>query len=201
MFKAQRPLAPNVLRQILNAIAALKPDAIAVDLDTSHASYRPLAEVSWGVPVIWARRATFAQREQRFYAEEFLGGAGSPNNAVIELNADTDGVVRRYRRSLLTDRGDLSLLPVALLNAGGRVDRRKDPERLIDFYGHTWGGHRIHWWPGEIIKASVDKDVANAEPLKGKIVLLGAEYRGNDEHQTPLGWMSGVEILAHIAET
>jgi len=173
-----------------------------VDLDTSDGVYQPLAKVSWGIPVIWARQATFSQRARKFYTAEALGGAGSPNSAgLVELIADSDGAVRRYRRFLQTDCGHLPLLPVALLKAGGMADRRDEDELLVDFYGHTSGRHRDHWWAGDIIKAGTDPDIVREQPLKNKIVLLGVGYRGIDELRTPLGWMNGVEILAHIAET
>ena len=33
------------------------------------------------------------------------------------------------------------------------------------------------------------------------MVLLGADYQGRDEHLTPLGWLTGLEVLAQIVET
>ena len=38
-------------------------------------------------------------------------------------------------------------------------------------------------------------------PIKDKIVLIGGAYTASDEHETPLGWMLGVEVLAYAIET
>jgi CHASE2 domain-containing sensor protein len=37
--------------------------------------------------------------------------------------------------------------------------------------------------------------------LAGKVVLLGGTYLGQDLHDTPIGPLSGVEILAQVVET
>ena len=37
--------------------------------------------------------------------------------------------------------------------------------------------------------------------LTDKIVLLGGHYDAGDEHQTPIGWMFGVDILGHVIDT
>jgi CHASE2 domain-containing sensor protein len=42
---------------------------------------------------------------------------------------------------------------------------------------------------------------ANCDLIKNKIVLLGGAYKASDEHDTPFGWMLGVDILAHTIET
>jgi CHASE2 domain-containing sensor protein len=42
---------------------------------------------------------------------------------------------------------------------------------------------------------------SGASPIKDRIVLLGGSYLGQDLHQTPLGQMNGVEVLANVIET
>jgi CHASE2 domain-containing sensor protein len=37
--------------------------------------------------------------------------------------------------------------------------------------------------------------------MTGKMVILGGDYAVQDEHDTPLGWRLGVEILAQTIET
>lgn len=57
MFKRQRPLNAAKIAEIINAIAAGKPRAIVVDLDTEDESYRELRKIDFPCKVIWAREA------------------------------------------------------------------------------------------------------------------------------------------------
>ena len=211
-FGGKHPLAPCKVMQIVDAISALRPLAIGVDLDTSDPSYRIVAEgkcpdsrpdgatLSAAVPVVWARRVTYSQLSKIFYAEDVLGGAGNPRTAVAAVIADSDGVVRKYGRSFQTDRGELLALPIALREAAHRsVPGGTEGERLIYFYGHTSGRHRLHVSAGDVLQAGEDSEIANE--FKNKMVLLGGDFQAVDEHPTPLGWMRGVEVLAHITES
>ena len=42
---------------------------------------------------------------------------------------------------------------------------------------------------------------SGANPLENKMVILGGDYAAQDEHDTPVGWMTGTELLASIIET
>lgn len=211
LFAGKHPLAPCKVQEIVEAIAALRPKAIGVDLDTSDPAYRVVGEgkcadaggkagAAGGVPVVWARRVNHSHLTATIYAEDVLGGAGKPESAVAEVSTDGDGIVRKYARRFETDRGRLLLLPIALRAAAG-LPGSSDPEgeRLIYFYGHTSGPQRLHMSAGEVLQAKGDPAIACE--FKDKVVLLGGDFQGIDEHPTPLGWMRGVELLAHIAES
>ncbi len=216
IFHSNRPLSPDKIARVIDSIVTLGARAIAVDIDTSHPDYKVLAGRKWftpatpsvatgttmEVPVVWARRASYSNRAGFFYTEEVLGGAGSPLTAVATVTADSDKAVRRYRRSFSTDRGKLLALPIELLKAAGMMrPGGEDGERTINYYGHTSGTQRVHFWTGAVLQAAADRDIAATRPLRDKIVFFGGAFRGIDEHETPLGWMRGVELLAHIAET
>lgn len=211
IFGGRHPLNPEKLAGVIDALAALGPLAIAVDLDTSDPVYRKLGDRQWftpersgaekrPVPVIWARRATYSELTKRFYTADALGGAGKPRTAVAAVLEDPDKVVRRYQRSFVTDREPMLALPLELLKAGGLLaPGKQDGERLINYYGHTSGRHRTH-----ISAASAKAAAGNpkiAEEFADKVIVLGGDFRAVDEHETPLGWMRGDELVAHIAET
>jgi CHASE2 domain-containing sensor protein len=40
-----------------------------------------------------------------------------------------------------------------------------------------------------------------ASPIRDKIVLLGGSYLGQDKHETPVGQLSGLEVMANVVET
>lgn len=204
LFHDKHPLDPCKLVVGLNAVAALKPLAIAVDLDTSNEEYRKIPRGECGrvastVPIVWATRVGYSQLTNRFYTDPPWGGAGAPNEAVAAVIADADSVVRKYRRSFPTDRGELLSLPMALRKAAGRPSDGTTNERLIYFYGHTYGRQRTHLPISQAI--DLEGDPGTAALFKNKMVIVGADFRDIDEHPTPIGWMRGVEILAHIAES
>ncbi|MCX6629404.1 MAG: CHASE2 domain-containing protein [Candidatus Solibacter sp.] len=216
IFQSHRPLAPAKLAEVIDAIAALGPRAIAVDIDTSDPVFRVLAGRKWyaskspksgaqaavEVPVVWARRATFSKLADRFYVTDVLGGVGAERTAVAELAEDRDKVVRSYRRSFPTDKGKILALPIELLRAGGLLKPGdEDGERTINFYGNTSGDPIRRWWSSAVLRAAREPDIAAGKPLRDRIVLLGGAFQGVDELETPLGWMRGVVLLAHIAET
>ena len=74
-------------------------------------------------------------------------------------------------------------------------------ELLIRFTGDPKNPHRFDLPASEILRLSDDERWPSNGIIKDKIVLLGGNYAGTDEHETPLGWMVGVELLAEIVET
>jgi CHASE2 domain-containing sensor protein len=202
LFGGKSPLDPMALQRLVQALAAAGPRVIAVNLDTSAPGFRAL-EPPAGVPVIWAREATFLHRRDRFKAKASLGGRSWPGArsglAVIELDADRR--VRRYQHAYRTTEGTVpSLIRMIVCEArveGRRCDAaRADPEEQL-FIRYTPGT------PYPVVSAS-DVPAMAAAPegiLRDKIIILGADYAAQDEHETPVGWRLGSDILAQAVRT
>ena len=75
-----------------------------------------------------------------------------------------------------------------------------EDEYLIRFSGDREGSHRIRMSAAKLHELSQSWS-PGASPIKDRIVLLGGAYLGEDLHQTPLGQMNGVEVLANVIET
>jgi len=69
------------------------------------------------------------------------------------------------------------------------------------FAGDRRGSHRLHFTASRVLDLASGSGWLTDSPIKDKIVVLGGTYDPRDEHQTPLGWMNGVEILAYETET
>lgn len=68
-------------------------------------------------------------------------------------------------------------------------------------WNETTNYGRIKIPAAQIIEFAKNADWQNNHLIKNKIVLIGGSYGGEDVHRTPLGRMSGVEIIANVIET
>jgi CHASE2 domain-containing sensor protein len=179
---------------------------IGVDIDTSAPQFRDMALPASGPPIVWGRSGSYSYREGKFHPDEVLGGREhAPASGLILLKEEPDGVVRRYRRMLPTPEGTAPSFAWEVLNHARCPATRELPvtgeEMLIDFTAGTKDPNRLS------LTAARVKELANENPkwpegvLKDRIVLLGGEYAVQDEHDTPLGWMLGAEVLAQVIET
>lgn len=204
LFGKKSPLKPEELQKIINAIALGKPKAIGVDIITSAPEFQKLT-ISSNVPIIWARSALYSNKDKNFYLNDVLGGRDpSPIFGLTTIKEDSDGVLRRYQRVFKTESGTVPSFPWEIFKqaTGGSANRvENDDELFINFAGTPKNSNRITYKASQVITMSEGEGWQTDGPLEGKIVLLGGDYAVQDEHNTPLGWMSGVEVQANVVET
>jgi CHASE2 domain-containing sensor protein len=203
-FNFTMPLRCKPLEELIAAVAEAGASRIGIDLDTSDDSYRDLAMIGTG-NLFWAQTAQYSQTQHAFFVgRSALGGSGSPQSGLTVLVTDGDGVIRWYRRTYLKV-ADAEPAPSS---------RIMSIQRLPSFVAvladsqkyHDIGSYQIDFrnWNRQPLFASYVRK-AGLEFLRvrlgGKIVLIGSGYDGRDEHQTPLGWRNGVEILADAIDT
>jgi CHASE2 domain-containing sensor protein len=230
LFKAQSPLSPEVIRQLITAIASGRPQVIGVDLDTSteKEEYRPLqqlelppSESSAPIPIIWARDARPINGDL-FLPAHVLGAKEpmhNPLTGIALLPQDSDGIIRRYRRVFRVLRTDSSTsmvecmnsLPLVITNVARHIEaercdeNREEEDRLLNFLGDRY--HIPHITASDVHQLYTSKDYQSEGwqkqgPLQGKIVLLGGTFHhARDQYVTPLGPMNGVELMAQAIET
>src|SRR5262249_37760019 len=129
------------------------------------------------------------------------------------------GIIRRYRRVFRVLRpeaspsivGCMNSLPLVVTNVARHIEaescdeNREEEDRLLNFLGDRY--HIPH-----IAASAVHQLYESAGyqsegwkkqgPLQGKIVLLGGTFHhARDQYVTPLGPMTGVELMAQAIET
>ena len=202
-FDSTTPLPAEPLGRVIAAVAHSGATRIGIDLDTSHSSYRSLAPLAADSRLVWGQPADYSQVNHAF----FLRGkpiAGSDPSAVSGLTvvaADRDGVVRRYRPSYQkvpeAEPGGAAakqFLQSLVAKVAGSPDSGSQDDVLIDFRNRE----RQEWSASDLLG---EKQAEIQEKLRGRIVLIGSVVDARDEHQTPLGWRNGVEILADAVDT
>jgi CHASE2 domain-containing sensor protein len=206
-FRGKSPLDPKQLEEIIRAIAAGTPRLIAIDIDTAPEVFccsLNLSDIE--TPVVWGRNAIYSQRKKEFLASVILGGCDSavPSGLMV-LREDEDGVVRRYQRIFPTPNGPFPSFPQAIVKQLREKDASKlpenDSEMLIGFVANTGTPFRVNMPASDVLRSANDPGWQKDSVLKDKIVLLGGDYAVQDEHNTPVGWMLGVEVLAQVVET
>jgi CHASE2 domain-containing sensor protein len=206
LFGGRSPLDPEALVRLIDAVAQGQPKVIGVDLDTAAPGFKELVTRKGWPPVVWGRSAVFSKRRNQFRVDEVLGGTPLPpdSSGLMTLKLDEDRAVRRYQRMYETDRGFLPSLPWAVVEASWRGQapshRESTTELLIDF-GDPGEKERLHLAASRVLEVAGAPGWKRSSPVRGKIVLIGGDYGGRDEHDTPLGWMSGVEVIAQIVDT
>lgn len=207
-FGGKSPLNPVKLREIIGAIVSVKPRAIGVALDTSPSEFQTLDVPPEWPPIVWARGSVYSNLRRKHLLSGALGRYNPPMSCcgVVELERDPDGAIRRYARWYDTDAGAMPSLPWAVLmkfrNEESRPEAAHDFEEefLIDYPGPP----SSHYFVETTVSALLDprrQALADNNIFKDNIVLLGGDYGVQDEHDTPVGWMLGAEILASIIET
>lgn len=168
LFNGTSPLKPEVIGEILSAIAAGKPRLIAVDLDTSSPvladQYRQMAEVTtvkdgWP-PVIWSCDGKPKVGHQSGHGVPILQitPALTDNrlaaSGLINLPSDTDGVVRRYYRTFQTANGECGVpspmdsLPWAVIKKYSELTPKTQlPEHLLTLRNERATAHE----PNELL--------------------------------------------------
>jgi CHASE2 domain-containing sensor protein len=208
LFHGKSPLDPAILQNIIGAIASGKPKVIGVDLDTSAKDFQTINPPPEWPPIIWARGATYSNVSQKYILSDALGGDNPYSRCgLVTLKIDSDGVIRRYTRWYATDAGPMPSLPWAVLREfrkdGGYAAQPSNlnEDLFISYAGATKYYPVLEAKASQILGMSSEGNWADKNLLKDKMVLLGGDYAVQDEHETPTGWMLGVEVLASIIET
>jgi len=218
LFHGQSPLDPIRLATLIGALAAGDPTVIVVDIDTSDPRFKgfTLGNPDDGTPekkprFVWEREVRHLPERAGENLEplDVLGGKSDLDTATNTLGLallieDPDGVTRRYRRLIPTRQGNLMSLPWAAAKTFLEVVKRDVPQEstndlVIAYSGDREGSHRVKLSAAKTLEMS--KQWPAASPIRDKIVLLGGSYLDQDRHETPLGRLTGVEILANVIET
>jgi hypothetical protein len=217
LFNETSPLEPSRLEKLISDISKGQPRVIGVDIDTSSPRFATEFTVgNWGPHIVWEREIRGVPVEGtddlKLSPVDILGGETNidpkRNSAGLPILFDEseDKVTRKYRRYLSTDAAPLPSFPYAIaeayrgetLNApAGLEDWQQD--RLIRFSGIPGHTARLHFSARKVTELS--QHWPDASPIKDKIVLLGGSYLGQDRHDTPIGELSGVEVMANVVET
>lgn len=208
LFDGKSPLDPEKLQGIIGAIASAKPRVIGVDLDTSVKEFQTIKPPPEWPPVIWARGATYSNLSNKYVLSDALGGNNPYSRCgLVTLKVDSDGVIRRYTRWYDTDAGPMPSLPWAVLREFGKSDGHAaepsnlNEDLLINYAGAPKYSSVVEVKASQILEMSHQGNWAENNLLRDKMVLLGGDYAVQDEHETPIGWMIGVEVLASVIET
>lgn len=208
LFGGISPLNPSKLIEIIQAVIESGPKTLGVDFDTS--AWKDLPKPSApGIGIAWARDVSGQPSGQACYGVP----AYYPND---------DGFIRQYTEyikggdqafpSLPVDLADLFLKGPEACRQPIPIKQWKAPDRLplINYAGDKSAFDRLS--AGALLQLKGPADDATAaqrwaawakdNPLKGKLVLLGGAYRAaRDAYPTPVGYLDGVDILAHTAQT
>jgi CHASE2 domain-containing sensor protein len=205
LFHEKSPLDHTALTKLIDAIALGKPKVIGVDIDTSTPEFRDFHPLPGWPPIVWARNGSFSNREGKFHATKILGGQEPPaTSGLVVLRLDADTAIRRYTRMCETEHGPVPSFAWAVAKQFSGKDGAQsvgEEELFIKFAGDREGSHRQHFTAAQVMSLSDGLGWQTDSPVKDKIVLLGGAYSASDEHETPLGWMLGVEVLAYAIET
>lgn len=215
------PLNREMVARIVAAVAAAKPAAIGLDFIFDHASQpteRLAANirqaVQAGVPVImgtlhadWHKMRPLPT--ERLAAQQaLLAQAGNPPTGHLYLREERDGIVRA--RSVppkgVADQPSFAAVVAA---AGGApavsLDRMKTPGTALRI---DWLGKPRDSSVGPFVQIPAAQIIDGVAPetarlLAGRVVLIGADLIGMDQHRTPLTGpeetVPGVMVHAHVA--
>jgi CHASE2 domain-containing sensor protein len=211
IFGGRSPLDPAALRRVIDAVARGGPKVIGVDIDTSAPQFKTFQPGADWPPVIWEREAKEIPESVEHPVEmlDVLGGKDPALNAdsglPLFIPDHEDRVVRRYRRQVQTTQGPFPTFMWALVRrfAPGNVSGPEDAgvDRFIAYAGDRKGSHRFNLSASQAIELAKGGSLPDPNPFKDKIVLIGGSYLDQDEHQTPLGPMRGVDVMAQVVET
>lgn len=217
IFGSASPLNPAQLQKLVNEIAKGQPAVIGIDIDTSSPQFATQFQTrNQGPHIVWERELREIPEEvtERDNLEplDILGGQKNIDPAInssglpLLIDDAEDKVTRRYRRSISTRIGVLPSFPFAIVQAylqdkPEALAKLKESSRdlLIRYSGDRKGTQRIHFPARKI--AGLAEHWPGASPFKGKIVLLGGSYLGQDKHDTPIGQLTGLEVMANVIET
>ncbi|MEO8561315.1 MAG: CHASE2 domain-containing protein [bacterium] len=139
-----------------------------------------------------------------------LGGAGAGvASGIVVSTLDLNGTIRHYRRYLRTNEGLLPSFAEAVRRASGVSAARNDDRSAEDSTRSRFIAFRPRHGMGWRLSATDALSLASGAGFRGesgllhdKIVVVGGTYRAaRDEHHTPLGVLTGVDIQAQTIDT
>lgn len=194
LFAGSRPLDPEVLRRLLMRVLEGAPAAVGVDLDTSSPAYAVLGSLGDSAlqRVVWARDLQAADVDGGSPgARPVLGGSDSSrvrSGLALAVADGASGHLLWWRSAIRTKDGVLPTLVAELAGAGPsdavRAVRYRDTGRVE--------------LPASVVMA---RGFSWDDRIRNRLVLLGGRYDPTDRHPTPLGTLSGLEVLAQTVET
>jgi CHASE2 domain-containing sensor protein len=214
-FNRRSPLDAAKLREIIGSLAAAGPRLLVVDIDTSAGQFEGFADMAHSVtpaggggpvPVVWARDAQLSHQDRRrYFLANLLGLPRTRDTArygAAVLHLDGDRIVRRYTRMVDSDEGQTPTLAFAAVQTlrNKSMNGTDTTPWLVRWSAttRTEGTARQRSSVRVAVKLIADP---RTNPLRDKVVILGGAYDTADEHLTPVGWLSGAEIVAQIIET
>ena len=219
LFNGTSPLNAQKLEKLIDAIARGEPAVIGVDIDTSAPQFRDSFKIkNRKSHIVWEREVEKipenASAKEKAQPEplDVLGGTKDLDPArnstgVALLIDDEDNVTRRYRRLIPTRVGNLPSFSWEVVTAYWKKDKPEELHKLqgstddllIMYFGDRSRSHRLILTASEVLKLS--RNWPDSSPIRKKIVLLGGSYLDQDRHDTPLGWMNGLYVMANVIET
>jgi CHASE2 domain-containing sensor protein len=220
-FRGKYPLQGKDLDDLIVVIANGNPRLIAIDLDSSLWTDADVKTLPTKPSIVWARdikRVHLDQGQDVYCGLGVLGGAKGIDDqftGIAAFPADVDGIVRSYPRFLQvsglchdqsTNAANVQSFPWAVA-ATYREQSVHDlpfnePDLILNFLGDRFVCPQLT--ADDVMQAANEPNSAWATqgPLRGRIALLGGTYHAaHDEHATPRGIISGVEIVAQAIET
>lgn len=217
LFESTSPLDPARLQRLIADIAKGEPSVIGVDIDTSSPRFATQFKIeNWSPRIVWERELRNLPENvsghELLETLPILGGqknldpARNSTGLPLLIDDAEDKVTRGYRRVIATQDGILPSFPWAITQAylqDKPADltklRKSSDDLLIRYSGNREGSHRLNLSAAKLEELS--KNWPTASPIRGKIVLLGGSYLGQDKHDTPIGQLTGLEVMANVVET
>jgi CHASE2 domain-containing sensor protein len=219
LFGGISPLQPEKLEGLINAIAKGAPAVICVDVDTSSTTFRDRFKIhNWRPHLVWEREIRHLPEDAALAHSgeieplDVLGGrkdldpSRNSTGLPVLIEDTEDKVTRRYRRLIKTSVGDLPSLPWAVAKVyfqNRQEDLAKLPESsedlLIRYIPDKQHSRRINFSASRVQQLA--SEWPQASPLRNKIVVLGGSYGDQDRHDTPIGRLTGSEVIANVIET
>jgi CHASE2 domain-containing sensor protein len=219
LFGGTSPLQPEKLEGLINVIAKGAPAIICVDVDTSSVTFRDRFKIhNWRPHLVWEREIRHLPEDAALAHSgeieplDALGGrtdldpSRNSTGLPVLIEDAEDKVTRRYRRLIKTSVGDLPSLPWAVVKVyfqNRQEDLARLPESgedlLIRFVPDKQRSLRINLSASRVQQLA--SEWPEASPIRNKIVMLGGSYGDQDRHDTPIGRLTGSEVLANVIET
>lgn len=211
-----RPLNPEALRTLIDAVAKGQPCVIGVDVDTHFAQFKNFKVADGWPPLIWSREVAElpADVNQKPVPLDVLGGQNPAFNEKSGLPLLIDDAVskttRRYVRLIETTVGKLPSFPWAVYKErqsrsceGVRLPALEDSTDalLIRYSRGSEGVGRTRITASDVVRFAEDASWQDKGLVRDKIVLIGGSYLGEDRHDTPFGQMTGLEVMANVVES
>ena len=222
IFDGGIPVNSDRLVKLVNAIGRGGPSVIGIDIDSTPHEFNlaTTGRIDCNCSIVWEREVEEipekVEADQQLKVLPILGGGTDLGNShttsgiPILIDDPEDGATRRFQRNFSTDVGPVPSFTTAIIaayadanhipNLAAQVKDYSYQQMLIRYSGDQQGSHRVQMTASKVMELAPDW-TPDASPIKGRIVLLGGAYLGEDQHKTPLGRMFGVEVLANVIET